>query len=220
MRTCGIYTITCLANNKVYVGNSVCVEDRLGNHKWNLKNNTHINEYLQRAWNLYNENNFLFELLEECEERFLYSEENYWVNLLDTLNIERGYNLRPTNPEKVGKCSDKTKLKISIANKGRIPPSKGKKLSSEVKEKIRISNIGLKRSDYTKERVKEGRKNQDMSHLWKEISQYDMNGNYIQDFPSFRHAKEFLGHKNDANLVACCKGKRPQVGGFKWKYKQ
>ena len=49
------------------------------------------------------------------------------------------------------------------------------------------------------------------------VKQYDMNGNYIQTFPSGKIAGETLG-LNRSKISNCCKGKRQSTGNYKWKY--
>jgi hypothetical protein len=49
----GIYKITNLKTGKVYIGKASRVSSRLANHKYLLRNNKHVNVYLQRAWNKY-----------------------------------------------------------------------------------------------------------------------------------------------------------------------
>lgn len=86
----GIYKIENKVNGKVYVGQSVNIELRWGNHKSELKHNNHNNKYLQRAWNKYGSENFEFTVLEECELRELNSKEIFWIEYFDSYNS--GYN--------------------------------------------------------------------------------------------------------------------------------
>jgi group I intron endonuclease len=97
-RTSGIYTITNIINNKIYIGYTINFLQRWSVHKHELKRNIHHNIHLQNAWNKYGEEAFEFEILEECEEQFLVSEEHYWCTILNTHNDKYGYNDRPTNP--------------------------------------------------------------------------------------------------------------------------
>ena len=53
MSICGIYKITNKINNKKYIGQSIHVKERIAEHKNQLKNNTHHNQYLQNAYNKY-----------------------------------------------------------------------------------------------------------------------------------------------------------------------
>lgn len=92
--TCGIYRITNTINGKVYIGSSVDVRGRFNSHKSDLKLNKHGNSRLQRAWNKYGEQAFVFEIIEECapdtvrsieqrylDELFLKHDRNTFYNL-------------------------------------------------------------------------------------------------------------------------------------------
>jgi group I intron endonuclease len=59
----GIYTITNLINEKVYVGSSIDLDSRLSNHKSKLYNNTHSNNKLQTDWNKFGDKNFSFKVI-------------------------------------------------------------------------------------------------------------------------------------------------------------
>ena len=61
----GVYKITCLKNNKVYVGGSTHVKQRWYGHKSALKHNRHNNPILQGDWNEFGEGSFVFEMIEE-----------------------------------------------------------------------------------------------------------------------------------------------------------
>ena len=111
----GVYIIQNKVNNKVYIGASRDTYNRLCMHKWRLRVNTHDNVHLQSAFNKYGEENFIFDVLENCDEQFIYSQENYWCKMLDAHNRKHGYNVDPTAPE--GKCavSEETKIRMSMS---------------------------------------------------------------------------------------------------------
>ncbi len=133
--TSGIYTITNLVNNKMYVGLATNITIRWREHKSELRGDYHGNIKLQRAWNKYGEKAFKFEILWECEERFLYSEEHYWCNLLNVHNGRYGYNIKPTHPDNKSRMTEETKKKISKALIGR-------KLSKEACKNMSEANKG------------------------------------------------------------------------------
>lgn len=68
---CGVYRIVHIASGKIYIGSSKYVDKRLLGHRRDLNQGRHCNFYLQRTWNKYGANAFLFEPLIKCglEER-------------------------------------------------------------------------------------------------------------------------------------------------------
>ena len=61
----GIYKITNILNNKVYISQTrQPFKKRFWHHSWKLKNNTHDNYKLQEDWNKFKSDNFIFEVLE------------------------------------------------------------------------------------------------------------------------------------------------------------
>lgn len=86
----GIYKIENLKNGKIYIGQSYNISYRWIHHKSDLRGGIHHNKHLQNAWNKYGEDNFSFEILEECERELLNSREQYWINYYDSFN--NGYN--------------------------------------------------------------------------------------------------------------------------------
>lgn len=70
-KICGIYCIKNLKNGKCYVGQSVNIYTRWNQHKSQLRKNNHYNTDLQIDWNLYQEHNFEFKILCECNEEKL-----------------------------------------------------------------------------------------------------------------------------------------------------
>ncbi len=119
MKISGIYTITNLINGKIIVGSTEDLNKRNKDHFSQLKRGTHKNPHLQYSFNKHGENNFKFEVLEECNIEYLISTELFWVNMLDTQNKERGYNIiTPALGWKGGKHTEESKKKIGLASKG------------------------------------------------------------------------------------------------------
>lgn len=77
-----IYEIKLKKSNRKYIGYSKNVEGRWIEHKRDLRNNKHHSQYLQRAWNKYGEEDFIFTIvekylsIEEATEREKYLIEN------------------------------------------------------------------------------------------------------------------------------------------------
>jgi len=110
----GIYTLTCLINNKIYVGQTTDLDQRKSAHFSELKLHRHRIPDLQEDYDKYGKENFIYERLLKCKKKFLYSEEHYWSNLLQTHNPLYGYNMQPTNPYGKGKSLRSTVDKASL----------------------------------------------------------------------------------------------------------
>lgn len=162
-----IYTITNKVNGKFYVGKTNNFFYRISKHKCALRDGIHVNEHLQRAWNKYGEENFEFEILEEHIPSNLISMEHYWCNLLDALNENRAYNIRPTHPFGKGTNSLETREKTSraltgkkLSNEHRLKLSiakKGRKLSEDTRKKMSQAAKGKSKSEETKKRISEAK---------------------------------------------------------------
>lgn len=89
----GIYKITNLINHKVYIGQSVNIEQRWKNHKTRAyyEDCEEYNRPLYRAMRKYGIRNFNFEMIEECAPQFLNEREQYWIKYYNS--FEDGYNL-------------------------------------------------------------------------------------------------------------------------------
>ena len=90
--TVGVYKITNQSNGKVYIGQSVDVEDRIYKHKMALIGNYHKNDHLQKAWNKYGEDSFIFELIKSCKVRYLDRFEKLYIHIYKSMNVKYGYN--------------------------------------------------------------------------------------------------------------------------------
>jgi group I intron endonuclease len=83
----GVYQIRNSVNGKKYYGSSKEIEKRWARHKRELRSGTHINKILQRAWDKYGENSFVFEVVEECLEECLLSVEQKYLDTNPEYNI-------------------------------------------------------------------------------------------------------------------------------------
>lgn len=139
----GIYKIINKVDGKYYVGSSNDVLGKFGRwyeHKKKLKQGIHHNIRLQRAWNKHGENNFSFNLIEECEKSKLLSVEQIYLNdSKDKRNI--CYNLSFVAGR--ADLSEQTKLKISKKMKNYCA-------SPEVRRNMSIRMSGDQNSFYGK----------------------------------------------------------------------
>lgn len=111
-KKCGVYCIENLINHKKYIGQSGDIKSRWRSHKSELRRGIHGNDYLQKAWNKYGEDNFRFYILEECTIDITDDRERYYIAVYDTTNRDCGYNLE-SGGHMCKTLSDSTKRKIS-----------------------------------------------------------------------------------------------------------
>lgn len=89
---CGIYKITNLTNNKSYIGQSINILSRW-DHEWQHANNPNhpfYNSELGTDLRELGRENFMFQVMEECDEPQLEERERYWIQQEDT--FFNGYN--------------------------------------------------------------------------------------------------------------------------------
>jgi len=131
MPICGIYAIENMITEKIYIGQTNDIKKRRREHKWYLENNQHFNIHLQNSWNKYGSENFIFKLIEKCSENELNKKEIFYMGKYsETTEL---YNLKDGGSN--GKCSEETKINMSLSKKGY-------KHSEETKKKISESNKG------------------------------------------------------------------------------
>ena len=83
-RRSGIYKCTCLENECEYIGQAKDLLKRKGQHVSMLKHNNHYNKHLQRAYNQYGEDSFVWSIIEHCPENELDEAERYYIEKYDT----------------------------------------------------------------------------------------------------------------------------------------
>lgn len=90
----GIYKITNLINNKVYIGQSRNIQARFNAHKrrpFDIVDEDY-EKVLYRAIRKYGLENFSFEVIEQCPIEKLNERENYWIKYFNSTNNAFGYN--------------------------------------------------------------------------------------------------------------------------------
>jgi group I intron endonuclease len=87
-KVCGVYNIENIVNGHIYIGSSVNVECRICRHSNDLDKGCHVNIHLQRAFDKYGFENFVWNILVICDpDMLLFYEQRF----IDTLHPE--YNI-------------------------------------------------------------------------------------------------------------------------------
>jgi group I intron endonuclease len=135
----GIYKIVNTVTGLVYVGSAASLSNRWAVHRHALQRDKHHSVKLQRAWNKYGADAFVFEVIEQVPDKsLLVQREQHWLDqLVSHLN---GYNHLAVAGSSLGrKFGAETIQKMSAQRKGRLH-------TPEAKAKMSASNKGRKKS--------------------------------------------------------------------------
>lgn len=113
---CGIYKITNVVTNKVYIGSSLNLSKREYKHFWMLDKGLHDNSYIQKSYTKHGKDSFKFEVIEYCESFKLIDKENYYINYYNSNDSRFGYNLAIVNEFRRNTYNDEVKIKLSKYN--------------------------------------------------------------------------------------------------------
>lgn len=233
----GIYKITNIINNKLYVGSTSSNFNKRWNcHKSTLRRNLHGNKYLQNSWNKYGEQSFDFEIIENINtpsREILIEKEIFYKNLLNAQ-----YNIapidRPFGSINLGrKHKPETIEKMKLAHKGHKMPSWFgeyiRKIKTgqthSLKTRLKISknckgkNKGKKKSPFTVEHIK----NLSVSHIGTNRgSNHGVFGGKFEFYHPI-YGTEILGRcdlirkyniKNYSKIYQICNGNRKSYMGW------
>ena len=232
----GIYKITS-PSNKIYIGQTTNYSKRHNaykNHKCKLQ------PKLFASIEKYGFINHTIEIIKECQVEDLNYYERYYQEYYES--VLDGLNLRYTaTTDKSGFMSEESKKKMSDSGKGKIITEEwrknlsiagmGRRHTEEEKQKISQSHKGKKKSvehiakiQATLKTMQMPKRSEETKALQslnngksKKVNQYDLQGNFINQFRSGAEANRQLGI-SVMSISSCALGKIKTGGGFVWKY--
>jgi group I intron endonuclease len=221
----GIYKITCLLNNQIYIGYSVNLEKREKSYK---NNNIPNQKHIKNSINSFGWENHKFEIIEYCEKNILKEKEIYWItyhnSFINGLNGNRGGGGPITHTEEIKKIiSEKSKN-----NKGKRINShwKGKSKGEEFSKKVSMSLSnkkshwkGKSRGEEFSKKLSKAKKGKPLPLNNKPILQYSKEGTFIQEHISIEQAAKYVNGNPSAISNALKKGEKYSSCGFVWKFK-
>lgn len=204
----GIYSIICTVNGKQYIGCSKNIYSRINAHKSYLKNNKfkQDNKYFIEDWNKYGSDAFDYKVLEYTTEN-LKDKECYYITSLDTVNREKGYNLRRDHSI-LGMISlQETKNRYSEAQKNRFKNLEERKKIGEKSSKFWKENLNTK--NIMADKVSKA--------LTKyTIKQYTKEGIFIKEWNRVKDIIKENPNYKVHNIYAACSGEKPSIYGYVW----
>jgi group I intron endonuclease len=137
----GIYAIRHKATGRIYLGSAVDIPKRWRAHRSRLGKGTHHSRYLQRTWNKYGSDAFVFEVLRAVPDpNDLIRIEQEYLDRLQPFRWRLGFNVCPVAGSPLGRrFSPETIAKMAEAQRG-------KRHSAETRARLAEINRGKKLS--------------------------------------------------------------------------
>lgn len=213
----GIYVIQNNVNQKKYVGKALDIYRRIKCHiTWLNTKNKNENRHLINAWHKYGREQFSYYVIEyiyepnnECLEKKLSERELYWITFFNTLDREKGYNMRLDSSgkcivsnETCKKCSESQRIRYSDKEQRKICSEKSKQAHIDHKESFENAKEKLAYAN-RKYRIAQCDKNTDEI-----IKIYEIIADIKKEYPDF-----YL-----QAIKGCCQGTKNSYRGFKWHY--
>ena len=196
----GIYLIKNIISNKEYIGRSKNLQVRKHEH-WNkLRKGIHKNPHLQASHNKYGKYSLYFVVLEYCEPKDLKVREQWWIDLLDTTDRKKGYNLKGSNG--FDSHSLESKLKMSKSKKGNTNRL-GKTHTDSAKSKIAAARVGKTQSPESN--IKRAKKMKGVGAKVWNLTNPEGISIVVENLKQFCYENKL----NDSHMVQVSKGKRP-----------
>jgi group I intron endonuclease len=219
----GIYKITS-PSGKVYIGQSININNRKKQYINYIKNNSSIGPHLMNSFKKYSFEGHNFEILEECkiveldENETHYKKEtliqcgNDWSKVLFCGLYDSGG----------GPKSEETKKKMSISQIKNLSKPEVKlirKINCKISaNKPFVQAQAVANTDWVKREINR-LKSMDYNKLKKPLVQYDLQGNSIKEWDGFIDIKKTLNY-DSSYIRKCCNSTIKTAYGFKWRYKK
>lgn len=212
---CGIYCIRNTVNNKVYIGKSINISERIYNHigGLNARDSKRENSYFINSWWKYGKDSFEYFILEYLDkehvdfESYIKERELYWMNVYESTNNNFGYNLRMDSSTNII-VHDLTRKKMSDSHKKRYEDiderlktgesskefwKNNPEKKNQMSKKVSLINTKFKIHQLDKQSLK-------TIKIWDTVMQI------IEENPTYKKH----------NIYAVCSGEKPSMYGYKW----
>lgn len=213
----GIYVIQNNVNQKKYVGKAIDIYKRIKQHITQLNTKSKDeNRHLINSWHKYGRDSFSYYVIEyiyeenkEDLDKKLADRELYWIQKLNTLDREFGYNMRLDSN---GKCIvlDETKEKCSKSQTKRFENEEERKKLSNTMKKVRSEHP----EKYEESKVKLAYANRKyrIAKCNKET------GEIIKIYEIIKDIQDENPEYYLQAIKGCCQGTKNSYKGYRWHY--
>lgn len=202
-----IYKITNLINGKIYIG----LTTRTVEMRWK-EHCRHSSQEIDKAIQIYGKENFIIETLEECTDENLDDREKYWINFYNC--YENGYNNTLGGRDDNYIMTSKMQEVLELWNEGLTVNKIVKKTELNV-ETVRSY---LNKNNISHEEIRQRANRAIGLSKSKPVLQYDLDGNFIKEWPTAVEAAEAL-HIKSKYITSTCRGHQKTYSNMKWRYK-
>ncbi len=173
-----LYSMTCVSNEKVYIGVCLYYVQRRHKHLYDLRLNQHANCFLQEDFNKYGEKDFAFDVISAYENKHeALRIEKYYTDVVFGLNKKYCYNILAGGDNVAAKMRRIFQTKIANDSVFRQQVSenlskslKGRVISEDHRKKLSASKTGKRASEETKEKYRVARKRGNNSNAKKVVN--------------------------------------------------
>lgn len=188
-------------NGKSYIG-ITCQKPEM---RWRKGKGYAETTFVYRAIQKYGWNNIQHLILfTDLSKKEAEQKEQELIQLLDTTNPQKGYNLTYGGEGVLKYDYDRV---IQLWNQGKTILEISEICGMHVSTLNRFLEVG----GYNRQQNK-------IKQLEKKVNQYDLNGHYLATFDSLKKAAQAVGASNNSGICNCCQGKMYQSKGYQWRY--
>jgi group I intron endonuclease len=227
--------------DRVYVGSSNFIQSRWRTHCRGLKNNVHHNYKLQRHYNKYGLNNFIFEIIETCSQNEFEDREQYYMGIYKYKETDKPwFNIDPFAIRGKGRKLSQKHINL-IKERTKKPVLQFSTTGFFIREWASVVDINHelgydKSAIYTVLFTKNRRPI--CGYLWvykkdyngekmfcrdiknkHSICQYSLDGIFIQSWESIAAAAKFY-NKSESCISNACSGRKKSIAGFLWRFQE
>lgn len=210
-----IYKITNQINGKVYIGQTArSIATRWREHiRHGLNpNSREYNRHLYNSMRKYGIDSFSIELVEKCDNSLMSEREMFWIKFYNSSHPDYGYNLTLGGEGVVSIDYDEVYRRYD-AGDSLCKIARDMNLS-----RSNLSQVLKEYENYDKQTIWERAMLEASVNKGTPVSQYDLDGNFINTFPSSKAASRCVPKTTHANIVKVCKNKNGLSGGFQWRF--